>query len=144
MSSQCTFKFPKKNLYFSIYGVPNVLLEEHAQDDDGELMEVYEFDNNALMECIENMDDLETRLSIVDLKKGDAEDITMGDIRETGSDRTSNQNALYKSDKNSNFNGVHSDKVPISRVSHDRTEFLPSKCIDEWVYNYVKIIENDT
>lgn len=138
------FKTSQQSVKVNEANSKNHLIEEHAQDDDGELMEVYEFDNNALMECIENMDDLETRLSIVDLKKGDAEDITMGDIRETGSDRTSNQNALYKSDKNSNFNGVHSDKVPISRVSHDRTEFLPSKCIDEWVYNYVKIIENDT
>lgn len=107
-------------------------------------MEVYEFDNNALMECIKNMDDLKTRLSIVDIKKGGAEDITMSDIHETGSDRTKNQNALYKSEKNSNFNGVHSNKAPMSELPHDKTEFLQSKCIDEWVHNYVKIIENDT
>lgn len=122
-------------------------LAEHTQVDD-ELTDVYEFDNNALMECIDNMNDLETRLSTVDIKKGSAEDITMSDIRQTDSDRTSTQSALYKSVKNGNFKGVHSNDVPITRVSRDadneKTEFLQSNCINEWVHNYVKIIENDT
>lgn len=101
----------------------------------------YGFDDDVLLDCIESMSNLESKLSTVNEELGSTEDIVMSGlcgIEEQVSD--SCDFTKYQTNKNNIKNSVPRE---VDRNMMIESGMFQSKSIAEWVHNYVKIIDDN-